>query len=50
MSELVELYANKFYQSEYKDRPELMEGWIMNEFKKDLYNLMQDAFSENDKA
>lgn len=41
-SKVFKQYEKEFEQSEFKDKPNLKEGWIMNKMKSDLSHYLFD--------
>ena len=41
-SKVFKQYEKEFEQSEFKDKPNLKEGWIMNKMKSDLSQYLFD--------
>ena len=45
-SKIFKQYEKEFEQSEFKDKPNLKQGWIMNKMKSDLSNYLFDLRNE----
>jgi len=46
-SKLFKEYEKEFEQSEFKDKPNLREGWIMNKMKSDLAKYLYEVRSNS---